>query len=907
MRRERNERKEGYAIKTVAALLTLAILFSFSLLAVSSANAEAVTIQKALTWRADDPSALALPKVSQKVYSPADFVATAGQINSVTVNWEADGAIYFEVSLDNGLHYYPVVNGVPLKNDFVNGDRLRWRATTYNDETKLTSVRISYTDTSGVMGDFGEPSLSGFSYRKQLFIKNTSTQDLYNYQIKIKIGESESVKDVDVNCSAHTLADFNDIRFTAADSQTPLAYYLENLEGTTPDRTATFWVKVPQIPKAGVAIYLYYGNSDAKSLSDAAATFDFYEDFKAASLDKNKWLVNIDQNGSAVVSNGGIKLDAAEIITGNYQFKNGIIEYSVQLETGFENSLNIRARTEASYETPLWLAYSSIYKGAEHCVAASGIVKANDSAAKPVITGEKYNYRVDLNNGKIRYERLGNVPEAQATVDYQFDPAPKQGYLSLRSGGDGNGKNIMYFGPLRVRKSADSLPIISSSGSEEAVELPVFYGAKISTGGDLVLNDDETSGYYARNLISNGEPTRIMIPSWKFNPSDNAQLEVSISADKGANYKQACENEKYYYASKKDFTAGSSLKSRFDFSRSKAKIAVSGLAVFSLDYRPGKINVISPSGGETWAVGSQGEIVWLAGEYEPTYPFNISYSADKGNTYNIIVTQAPNSGEYVWQSVAAADNILIKVADAFDENIYDTSDKAFSSQKAEESNASVATGAANWNDASAWSNKKVPGATTEVTLASGATIYAKEPISFRSLTIGDGEGKSITKLVLQAGINKTSGEIIIRKGGRVIQDCKEPVVISGNLSLKSGSVLTHENRGQLDITAKNITLEPGSLVEADAKNNYEGGIIRLSTTGDFNIFGTISASGDDKKGSKGGAIYLTANKFGGSGAFIYAEGGSASKTGNGGKFVANGKGAISGLISINPGGSRHER
>jgi len=883
-------------------LLILMLVFLFVGLVPS--QAEVAQIKSPLSWYEGGSGDNALPKLVNAEYSLPGFVATQGQIKTISTNYEATDKVAMEVSADNGLHYYPVVNGVPLKSGFISGDRLRWRAQTLSDDAKLYSVKIAYTDTAGVIGTFGEPALSGFKYRKSVFIKNSGDEILYNYQIKLSMGESELVKNVDLNCSGKTLADFKDIRFTAADAETPLSYYLESVEGTSGSRTAVFWVKIPQIPKEGVTVYLYYGNADAEDSSNPNKTFDFFEDFNSSTLDKNKWVVHIESKGSAAINLGKMKLDAAEIISKDFKFKEGIIEYSCFVESGHENSLNIRNKTDDSYDTPLWLTYSSAYKGAEHCIAVDGVVKINDALTKPQTSGETYNYRLNVLAGKIIFERFDvEGKELQASATYQLDPKVKAGYLSLRSGGDGGGKNIMNFGTLRVRKSAEALPILEGLGKEEIVSLPVFEDTTLSAASGVVLKADAQSGYYLSQEIGSSEPVKIIVPDWRSGSADKANLNIGISADKGKTFKSGCEKEKFYYASKKDFAVGTNLKVRVDLSGESIAQTSSGLSLVSLDYRPGSINVIAPNGGEVVAQGGQRDITWSAQDYEASYPMNIYFSADGDKNYTAIAENIPNRGEYLWSvAVAETQKGIIKVVDAFDSAVFDVSDKSFKVATTEETSDYLSTGNGKWNNASAWAGGKVPSLASDIRIAANATIVADKPISFRSLSIGDGTGNVTTTVILKAGVNLGSGEIIIRKGGKLIQDSQDSIMITGNLSVKSGGVLAHLPNKGINITAKNINLEPGSKVDAEAKNNNAGGIIKLSTSGDFSISGVIIANGDKNKAGKGGAIYLDAGRFSGKNAVITADGGySKSNPDNYGVFIPRGEGKISGYVSTSSG------
>lgn len=877
----------------------------FLLMGLTASFAEVVVIQSPLSWYEAGSGKYALPKLIGDEYSLSEFVPTEGQIKTICVNYESAGKISVEVSADNGLHYYPVINGVPLKGGFVSSDRLRWRAKILSDDAKLYALKIAYIDTAGVIRTFGQPELSGFKYRKAVFIQNSGKEILYNYQIKINLGESQFVKEVDLNCANKTLANFKDIRFTASDAQTPLSYYRESIEGSTGSRKAVFWVKVPQIPQDGITLYLYYGNADAEDLSDANKTFDFFEDFSANQLHKDKWVLHIEPKGSAIISLGKMKLDAAEIISKNFKFQEGIIEYSSSVETGFENSLNFRNKVDDSYDIPIWLAYASAYKGAEHCIAVDGVVKNNDGLAKPQAPGALYNYRLKVLGGEIIFERFDSLgKELQASVTYQIDPKNKAGYLGLHSGGDGDGKNIVNFGTLRVRKISEILPVIENSGVEENVTLPVFVDTVISEKGQLVLKAAAKSGYYVTTDIICADSPRIIIPNWNTDSDNKLDFDLGFSTDKGLTYKGNCEKDKFYYASKKDFSPGRDLKVRVDLSGSNSSQANSGLASLALDYRLGRINIISPNGGEELAQGSLREVTWSASDYEPTYLMNIEYSTDAGKKYASLATNLANSGEYLWKVSQAGKNVLIKVSDANDAGIFDVSDKVFYVAATKESSTSDYLGGnGKWNDAAAWSDGNIPGLGNDVRVASEATIYADVPISFHSLTIGDGLGKTLTTVVLKAGVNKASGEIIVRKGGKLIQEGTEEIVIEGNFSVKSGGLLTHAPLSKIDILAKNINIEPGARVDANGVNENKGGLIKLTSRQDFNIYSEISADGKEGTGSDGGKIFLKADKFGGKQANIHACGASGKdRGGSGGELYVKGNGGtISGTVNVNSG------
>jgi len=353
---------------------------------VNAADNDNFALSSPYTWCSDgtcDFPLIAGAKNTEYISQP---VSVKGMIASVTATWDATGPAAVWVSADGGLHYTPVVNGVPLASGFTRGETLKWKAV-LGAKTVLSKLVLAFATTNGIAGTFGEPALSGFLYRKEFRISGSSSGTLYNYEVLVRVGESVVSNAADVTCNGHILADFNDIRFTLADGETLLPYALVGVEGKKPYRTASFFIRVPQIPQQGVSIYLYYGNPIAKSLSSPGDTFDFYEDFTTlnGTLDHEKWSVTLDTGGSARVTKEGLLLDAATVTARAFEFRDGIIEYAAAAQTGYETRLVARDPDPASATDATLVAYASGLDGAQHCLVVDNIVKANDP--QPIAAG----------------------------------------------------------------------------------------------------------------------------------------------------------------------------------------------------------------------------------------------------------------------------------------------------------------------------------------------------------------------------------------------------------------------------------------------------------------------------------------------------------------------------------------
>ncbi len=104
----------------------------------------------------------------------------------------------------------------------------------------------------------------GWTARHPIEVTTTSAFPLVYYQVKIVLPFSTG------------LPTYADVRFTDSDGVTLLRHWLEESGAGS----ATFWVKVPYLAAdTPRTIWVYYGNASAKTASDAAGTFDFFDDF----------------------------------------------------------------------------------------------------------------------------------------------------------------------------------------------------------------------------------------------------------------------------------------------------------------------------------------------------------------------------------------------------------------------------------------------------------------------------------------------------------------------------------------------------------------------------------------------------------------------------------------------------
>jgi hypothetical protein len=684
-------------------------------------------------WRTDGAGDFVLPVIAEKMEYLSQPVSVEGTITSITATWSASGPVAVWVSADAGLHYTPVINGVPLTTGFTKGETLKWKAV-LGAETALSEVTLAFTSASGVSGTFGSPELSGFLYRKPFKLNGSSSGTLYNYQVLVRVGESSQSSSADVSCGGRILADFNDVRFTLSDGETPAPHALVGLTGKKPARTAAYFVRVPQVPKDGVTLFIYYGNPVAQSLSSPKDTFDFYEDFTTldGALDPATWSLTLGTGGSAQVTSEGLLLDAATLTSKTFEFRQGLIEYVADAVTGYETRLVARDPDPAGATDATLVAYASGLDGAQHCLVVDNIVKANDP--KPAAAGTYYGFRLfaDKDNN-LTFERYDeNFSQKQATVSYQDTEGPSKGFLALKTTGLGLGRSLTKFRWIRCRKYASPEPLVDASSltaAEEPAVLPIFTNTTLDGKKDLALLGSAKTGQYLTPETKADFDIRIITPVW-----EGQGVTVDVSADAGKTYKKSCVDSSYYYASQGDFTLGRALRGRLTLK--KESNTIPSVAYLSLSFKPGTITLLEPNGGGSVGTGATVAITWTAWDYEETYPLKLDYSLDNGKTFATIAPSVLNSGSYLWtvpaKKAMATPQALIRISDSYDAGVYDLSDQPFAiavdkvSDDSTSGTASAATEASSAAAATAASGKQTVTTTviTEVTTTpAGPQLY----------------------------------------------------------------------------------------------------------------------------------------------------------------------------------------
>lgn len=174
--------------------------------------------------------------------------------------------------------------------------------------------------------------LTGWTCRRQITVRAVPGAGT-DYQICLRIAENLTTEAAHLSLLGQSALfptdknDSGDIRFTTSDGQTLCPLWVERVTGTSPNRVATVWVKVPVSLETDQVLYCYFGNAGASNVSSGTDVFLVFDDFDGGSLDTNLWDAwgFGSANWSVSVSGGEAVVASNDSGTGaSLQFKTGL-------------------------------------------------------------------------------------------------------------------------------------------------------------------------------------------------------------------------------------------------------------------------------------------------------------------------------------------------------------------------------------------------------------------------------------------------------------------------------------------------------------------------------------------------------------------------------------------------------
>ncbi len=128
------------------------------------------------------------------------------------------------------------------------------------------------------------------------------------FESDMSAGVATTALKVTIAYDSDMQADFDDLRFTAADGITPLSYWIERV---VPSTSAVAWVRVPSVPASGVVtVFMYYGNSGAATQSSGTSTFPVFDDFEDNGITEYSGDTSLFQTDTNPVYGGTYALEA---------------------------------------------------------------------------------------------------------------------------------------------------------------------------------------------------------------------------------------------------------------------------------------------------------------------------------------------------------------------------------------------------------------------------------------------------------------------------------------------------------------------------------------------------------------------------------------------------------------------
>lgn len=204
-----------------------------------------------------------------------------------------------------------------------------------------------------------------WSFRKQITLDATAAGvagEINNAVVLVRLHEG-------VFPFADSNADGSDLRFVADDDKTPLKFHLEKLDPVF--NLGFVWVQIPKLaPGAPVALWMYYGNTNAASDSDPKSTYEGGQ----------KLVYHFNEVGAPAQDSTSFQHHATSAVAGN---DGGLIGSSARFDG---NSIVVLPATASlGLQTGATLTWSAWIK--HTTIARDAVVYAQRDAGRSFVVG----------------------------------------------------------------------------------------------------------------------------------------------------------------------------------------------------------------------------------------------------------------------------------------------------------------------------------------------------------------------------------------------------------------------------------------------------------------------------------------------------------------------------------------
>ncbi len=321
-------------------------------------------------------------------------------------------------------------------------------------EFRVFSPDSCGSSSSGCGGTTTNP-MPKWSRKKEITITGSAV-DLIDYPVRLIVAYDSNMQ-----------SGFRDLRFLDA-SDNQLGYFIEEYTYSS----ATVWVNIPSIPTTGTTITMYYGNSEALSVSDVDdGGLEFFDDFSGAHVigDYSKVDVGVSNAPSfwRLYTASNMIMQRSNIYNGNFGSAlltgSSIADFEVRIKT-YESDNDLIGLIFSYQDTSSFYTYqySNDYHGcgaagpgAHRSIQKDQTCSNTNSLVKDASPPGRYD-TVDLI--VRRYGSNIDVYEDGVSILSAVDSSYGAGDIGLMTDGDQYGR---FYGPFIVRKYSSPDPIAS--------------------------------------------------------------------------------------------------------------------------------------------------------------------------------------------------------------------------------------------------------------------------------------------------------------------------------------------------------------------------------------------------------------------------------------------------------------